>query len=234
MSTDVRIEPEVSTTTLDGVPVRVLSLLLGGVPRGAVTLVAGPDGLGEIAAVETMNALAQHGYESVLASGESPEGTVVVDHLVAVLAERGWEDEQIAVVGYGRGARTALVAAAGRAFGAAVSIPRESRHLLVPEPVTQLRTAWLGLVGLGGQRALSGDLAAYREDLDARALEHTRIVGYPGAEHCLRDSTDPREHAAAFDAWQRTAEWLNTHVAPRPTPFALAWRERQRSLQPTT
>lgn len=235
MSTDVRIDPEVSTATIQGVPIRVLSLLLGGVPRGAAAVVAGPDGLDEIAAVETMNSLAQHGYESVLTSDMTEDGgAAVVDHLVTILADRGWEDEQIGVIGYGRGARTALEAAAERPYGAAISIPRESRQLLVPEPVTALRTAWLGMVGLGEGRTLPSELTAYRDDLAAQSVEHTRLVGYPGTEHCLRNSTEPLEHAAAFDAWQRTAEWLNTHVVPRPTPLAMAWRERQNPLQPTS
>ncbi|WP_068262018.1 dienelactone hydrolase family protein [Janibacter limosus] len=232
MSTDVRIDPEVSTITVDGASVEVLSLLLGGVPRGAAVVLAGPDGLDGIGAVETMNSLAQHGYESVLVSDDGD--VAVVDALVALLAERDWEDEQIGLIGYGQGARTVLEAAAGRAYGAAVSIPREPRQLLVPEPITALRTAWLGMVGQGEHRGLPSALAAYRDDLEDRAHEYTRIVGYPGAEHALRDSTRPREHAAAFDAWQRTAEWLNKRVAPRPTPFAQIWRERQRSHQPTS
>lgn len=234
MSTDVRIDPEVSTITVDGASVEVLSLLLGGVPRGAVVVLAGPGGLDEIAAVETMNSLAQHGYESVLASAAAAatatgRGAAVLDALVRLLAERDWEDEQIGLVGYGQGARTVLEAAAERAYGAAVSIPRESRQLLVPEPVTALRTPWLAVVGQGEHDGLPSELVAYGEDLEARAHEYTRIVGYPGAEHALRDSTRPREHAAAFDASQRTVEWLNKRVAPRPTPFAQIWRERQRS-----
>lgn len=231
MSSDVRIDPEVSTTTVASAPARILSLLLGGVPRGAAAVVVGADGPDELGAVETMNALAQHGYESVLALGVTAEqGADAVAHLVARLAERGWEDEQIAVIGYGQPARAALEAAADRAYGAAVSVPRDPRQLLDPEPVTAVSTAWLGMVGTGDRRELSGELASYGEDLRTGAAEHTRLVGYPGTEHCLRDSTDPLEHAASFDSWQRTAEWLDIHVAPRPTPFALAWRARQQPI----
>lgn len=237
MTSDVRIDPEETTARVGGSGVRVLALLLGGVPRGAAVVVAGPDGLDDMAAIDTMNHLAQHGYESLLALPADPADAPaagIVDHLVARLAERGWQDEQIGVIGHGAGARAALVAAAARSYGAAVSIPRDPLTLLVPDAITDLRTAWIGLVGQGDSAGLTGELAAYRDALRERAPEHTALVGYPGADHCLRDSTDPREHAAAFDAWQRTAEWLDIHVVPRPTPFALAWRERQRSLQPST
>lgn len=234
MSTDVRIDPESTTAHVDGSTVTVLSVLLGGVPRGGVAVVAGPDGLDDIAAVDVMNALAQHGYESYLAGGVADPTQATVAHLTERLAARGWEDEQIGLIGYGSGARVVLEATATRAYGAAVSIPRGAEQLLLPDRVTDVRSPWLGLVGLGAERELVPGLADYRDELRRRAPEHTRIVGFPGADHCLRDSTDARVHAAAFDSWQRTAEWLNIHVAPRPTPLALAWRERRRSLDHTS
>lgn len=233
---DVRIEPEKSTTTIGGVEVAVSELLLGGVPRGATLVVAGPDGLGDVATVETMNSLAQHGYESVLAQPvdtASGDDTLreVVHHLVYRMATRGWTHDQMGVIGHGRGARAALLAASGAIFGAAISIPRDPRQLLAPDHITALRTPWLGLLGLGSQSTLTGELAVYRDEVRIASTEHTSLVGYPGVEHCLRDSTDARTHQAAFDSWQRTAEWLNIHVAPRPTPLAEAWRERQQSMQ---
>ena len=235
---DVRIDPEVSRVVVAGGPVQVHALLLGGVPRGAAAVIAGPDGLSEIEAVDLMNSLAQHGYESLLArpaddgTGDD-RGRAVVHHLVDQLAARGWTHEQTGVIGYGRGARAALVAGSDRTYGAAISIPRDPSQLLTPERVTELRTPWLCLVGLGPQHDASGELAAYRDEVRTASSEHTSLIGYPGVAHCLRDSTEALEHQAVFDAWQRTAEWLNIHVVPRPTPLARAWHERQRSLQPT-
>lgn len=234
---DVRIDPEVSTTTLAGVPVKELALFLGGVPRGAAAIVAGPSGLGDIESVETMNLLAQHGYESVLAqpadaaSGDL-SGDAVVHHLVGRLTARGWKDEQIGIVGYGHGARIALVAGSQTTFGAVISVPHEPRQLLIPDRLTELRSPWLGLVGLGSQAGLTGELAAYLDDVETASTEHASLVGYPGVAHCFDDSTDALVHTAAFDSWQRTVEWLNIHVAPRPTPLAQAWQERRESMQP--
>lgn len=239
MSTDVRIDPEVSTATVGGAPVRVLSLLLGGVPRGAVVIIAGPDGLDDMTAVDTMNSLAQHGYESVLAE---PQDTAlgddlarhVVHHLVDRMAARGWTHEQTGVIGYGKGARAALVAGSQSTFGSAISVPRDPRQLVAPDRITALRTPWLGLVGLGPRREPTDELAVYRDEVRVASSEHTSLVGYPGVAHCLRDSTDALEHQAVFDAGQRTVEWLNIHVVPRPTPLAKAWRDRQDSPQPTS
>lgn len=235
---DIRIQPEVTTTTIAGVEVRVSALLLGGVPRGAAVVVAGPDGLNDTAAVDTMNSLAQHGYESVLAEPQGPmpddTASAVVDHLVKQMAARGWTHDQTGVVGHGQGARTALLAAAESSFGAAVSIPRDGRQLLVPERITELRTPWLGLVGCGPGNELGGELDVYRSEVRDASTDHSSLIGYRGVDHCLQISAEALEHAAAFDAWQRTVEWLNIHVAPRPTPLAEAWRARQQSMPPVS
>lgn len=239
MPSDVRIEPEVSTATVDGALVRVLSLPLGGVPRGGLVIIAGPGGLDDMSAVDTMNSLAQHGYESVLADPQDPAmgddtGQQVVHHLLDRMAARGWTHEQTGVIGYGKGARAALVAGSESTFGAAISVPRDPRQLVAPERITDLRTPWLGLVGLGPRGEPAEDLAVFRDEVRNAASEHTCLVGYPGVAHCLRDSIDALVHQAVFDAGQRTAEWLNIHVAPRPTPLAKAWRDRQDSLQPAS
>lgn len=236
MSIDVRIHPEVSTATVEGVTVRVSTLLLGGVPRGAAVIVAGPDGLGPVEAVDTINALAQHGYESVMAepagSGHDDDfARELVHHLVDRVAARGWTHEQVGVIGYGQGARAALIAGSEAAFGAAISVPRDARQLLRPDRIMALHTPWLGMTGLGSHSDLTGELSVYRNEVEAASTEHTSLIGYPGVDHCLHDAVEALVHQAAFDTWQRTAEWLNIHVEPRPTPLAEAWRERQKSVQ---
>ena len=237
MSVDVRIDPEVSTATVAGVEVRLSSLSLGGVPRGAVVLVAGPDGLSTMQAVDTMNSLAQHGYESVMAepagSGDDDFARALVRHLVARVAARGWTQDQTGVIGYGQGARAALVAASEEVFGAAISIPRDAREIAGPAHIRALRTPWLCLIGSGQQDAVAEELSAYGDEVRSASTEHTAVVAYPGVEHCLDDSVEPLVHQAAFDSWQRTAEWLNIHVAPRPTPLVQAWEDRRGSDRPT-
>lgn len=236
MSIDVRIKPEVSTTTIAGIAVQVSSLLLGGVPRGAAVVITGPDGLNSVEAVDTMNALAQHGYESVLVDsiGPGPDDDfdrALIRHSIERLSSRGWTHEQVAVIGYGRGARAALLAASETTYGAAISIPRDLRQLVTPIRITTVQTPWLGMVGLGAGDELTAELAALRDEITASSGQHTSLVGYPGVAHCLHDSTEPLVHSASFDCWQRTAEWLNIHVEPRPTPGGEAWRERQKTMR---
>lgn len=236
MSVDVRIDPEASTATIAGRAVRLSALRLGGVPRGAAVVVTGPDGLGSVESVDVMNALAEHGYESVLAEPTDPWpddsfAAQLVRRLVDRVAARGWTHEQVGLIGYGQGARAVLVASARATFGAAISIPRDARQLVTPDRITTLRTPWLGMAGLGAHSELTGELSTYRDEVTDRSTEHTTFVGYPGVAHCLHDSTEALVHAAVFDSWQRTAEWLDTHVAPRPTPLAEAWRRRQKSTQ---
>lgn len=237
MSNDVRIAPEVSTVAVAGVTVRVSALLLGGVPRGAAVIVAGPDGLGPVEVADTMNALAQHGYESILSE---PAGSrhdddfarELIQHLVDRVAARGWTHEQVGVIGYGQGARAALIAGSEATFGAAISVPRDARELLGTDPILALRTPWLGITGLGSHSDFPEELSVYQDNVEAASTEHTSLIAYPGVGHCLHDSVEALVHQAAFDTWQRTAEWLNVHVAPRPTPLAEAWQQRQKSVQP--
>jgi len=236
---DVRIDPEVSSAAAAGRSVQVSAVHLGGVPRGAVLIVAGPAGLGPVESVDVMNALAQHGYESVLATptGLSPDGAVtgeIVQVLMDRLEARGWTPDQTGLIGYGRGAGVVVAAAAQTPYGAAVSIPRDAGELVGDARVTALRTPWLGIVGLGSDPDLDRRLREYRTDLADASPEYTSVVGYPGVDHCLHDSTEASVHAAAFDAWQRTAEWLNTHVAFRPTPSAEAWNARITATRPAS
>ncbi|MDP9823718.1 dienelactone hydrolase family protein [Nocardioides massiliensis] len=231
MSVDVRIDPEVTTETVGGVEVRISALLLGGIPRGAAVVLAGPGGMRPVEAVDTMNALAQHGYESVMAEPAADAcgdalGTELVARLVERVAARDWTLEQTGLIGYGEGARLAMLAAARTTFGAAVSVPRERADILAPEAVA-LRTPWLGMTGLGPGRHASAELVAHERRLSDASTQHVSLVGYPGVEHCLQDSVDGLAHQAVFDSWQRTVEWLNIHVAPRPTPLIQAWDERE-------
>jgi carboxymethylenebutenolidase len=248
----VRITPRLSRIASGGRQVPVASVLLGGVPRGAVILLSAA---GEPAAdvAEAMNGLAAHGYESVAADlggvtagGAGPGDDAAVSDVAALadlLAGRGWSREQIGLVGYGYGGRAALLAAASDVFGAAVSIEPAGAGQLAAEPRRVgdgrgVLTPWLGLFAEPGDAgtadAEAGEtrraawLPALRRALWLSSPVYTQVVTYPGVSGSYyRDSRETAAHAAAFDTWQRIVEWLNLHVVPRPTTKETSYARRR-------
>jgi len=236
----VRIQPKVIDLEAEGRPLRVATLHLGGIPRGAVVLLrsgaaTGPD------VVETMNGLAERGYESVaadLATDLAPSGAPgdddalrVLEALIELLGRRGWADEQIGLVGYGFGGRIALLAAATTSFGAAVSIDPDGLTDLVARFASGGRglcTPWLGMFGREEPATPAPGVSRLGNALASSSSVFTQLVSYPGvAGQFYRDDRETVAHAAAFDSWQRVVEWLDARVVPRPTPLAEAWLLRQ-------
>jgi carboxymethylenebutenolidase len=234
VATAVRIEPDVTEVPSGGRTLGVATVALGGVPRGAVVLLSGAGGLRHVEVVDAVNELAEHGYESVAADlGPDPaeDDGVALEHLRTLLdrlAARGWDLDQIGVVGYGSGGRAALLAAAAMELGAAVSVRPVLPAGLGARPVDPLRTPWLGLFGALDERTPPGSVAGFGEALAAGSPVFTQVVSYPGVTgEFVHDGLHPLTHAAAYDSWQRTVEWLNARVVPRPTPLARAWNERR-------
>ncbi len=239
MSPAVWITPESDRLETVLGTVAIAQIDLGGVPRGAVLVLSADGDFGsEIAPI--LNELAVHGYESIASDMAPVQGTddaliEVVGELVHHIGKRGWQSEQIGVIGYGRGGRLALLASSQLGLGAAVSISPgpvfTSDGRLSPE-ITQLaatvRTPWLGMYG--ARDPAMPDAACVEMDRTLRrvAPAYTQIVQYPGVGgNFYRKSSESLEIAASYDYWQRTIEWLNHYVAPRPTPLAEAWRHRQ-------
>jgi carboxymethylenebutenolidase len=231
-----QIEPLRSTAALAVGTVATAAIRLRGLPRGAVLLLCAGDGL-ETQAPELMNALAEHGYESLAADltglGLDDNGLLTAaEGLLGILGECGWEHEQIGVIGYAEGGRAALLAAAELVVGAAISLsPSGVLDGLVPE----VRSPWLALFGeLDPARSPEVVTELVRRLDDAPAF--ARVVVYPGADVAFfRGPAGALGHAAAFDSWQRVVEWLNVRVVPRPSPYAQLWALRhhqQPSNQP--
>lgn len=230
----LRIEPGTSEVESSRGALRVTEIKLGGVPRGAAVVLCDATGL-EHDAPEVLNGLAEHGYESLAAdlssagSGSAGSAGLFRDDellrdvatLLGRLGDRGWSPEQIGLVGYGFGGRIALLAAAEFGLGAAVSVAPTA----LPASPAPLRTPWLGLFGDLDQNVPPREVRQLGEALNSSSPVHTEVVGYPGVgEGFHRDSPEAPAHAAAFDSWQRTVEWLNLRAVPRPTPLAGIWR----------
>jgi carboxymethylenebutenolidase len=212
-----------------------LAISLGGVPRGAVVVLCAAGALDREAAA-VLNGLAQHGYESIAvdatAAGiESPD--LAVDWVEAALdhlARRTWTAEQVGVVGYGAGGRVAMAAAARLTLGAAVSVAptSESWPSRAGQPSRwwsdSVTTPWLGMFGNDVSDIAPSSLSALRDDLATASPVFTRVVQYPEVSGPFyRAAAAATSHAASFDSWQRTVEWLNLRVVPRPSALAVAW-----------
>jgi carboxymethylenebutenolidase len=125
------------------------------------------------------------------------------------LAEHEVGPDRMGVVGFDLGGSVALLVAARRTLGAAVTVA--GGGISEPlGPLPALRTAapgltcpWLGIYGDRDDEAeLDGLLTAARESEVA-----TDLVTYPGRGHRFDD--DP---AIAGDAWQRMLNWFDSHL----------------------
>lgn len=219
MSDLIMIQPT-SARLAEGVT--ALEIQLGGTPRGLVVLLAEPS-MPEGEVVEVLNTFAGEGFESLAVTA----GAESTDAALGRAGDRGWEPEQIGVVGLGAGATAALDLARTRALGAVVSLsPAPEVDRVASDPV--LRTPWLGLFGSEAADLTAEDIARLRRVLFDGSDVFSQVVVYPGVGHDFhRRSEDGISFAASYDGWQRTVEWLLARVAARLTPFALAWRERR-------
>lgn len=219
MSDLILIEPK-RTVLAD--ELTVLEIHLGGTPRGMIVLLV-DDATPQIESVEAMNTLAVEGFESLAVRA----GDGVADPALDRAAARGWEHEQVGVVGIGEGATAALDLARGRRLGAVVSLsPVPDVDAVASDPA--LLTPWLGLFGDEQDQVSPTALRRLRHVLEEGSDVYSQVVAYPGVGVDFhRCSDDGISFAASYDGWQRTVEWLLARVATRPTPLAIAWRERQ-------
>ena len=127
------------------------------------------------------------------------------------LADREVTADRMGVLGFDVGAAVALLVAAERTLGAAVSVADEGSMASVSGRLPSLAAAmagltcpWLGLYGRDGDG--DGDTATVRDATSAAEFA-TNVVVYPRSGH--RFDADPD---AAADAWQRTLDWFDAHL----------------------
>jgi carboxymethylenebutenolidase len=226
MSDLVLIEPTTTSMPTPGGDVPVQEIALGGAPRGLVCLLHDTD-TPAIDVVEAMNRFALEGYESLAVTAAS----CPTPDLLGRAAARGWEPEQVGMVGLGDGGTAVLAAARERGFAAAVSFsPAPDVDDLRRSPA--LRTPWLGLFGADAGLP-AAELRSLARTLDDGSDVFSRVVVYPGVGRDFHRSAESGlGYAASYDGWQRAVEWLNARVAARLTPLARAWRQRQSTVSP--
>jgi carboxymethylenebutenolidase len=240
----VRINPRSELIESPIGPISISELSLAGVPRGAVLVLTSGESLSSGGfhgqATEVLNELAANGYEGIAADfavvDEDEDGSLeVVRTLLQRLAGRGWRPGQVGLIGYRTSARLMLAASAELGLGAAVSVSpslvRIGEHVPpadVLEGAPRVRTPWLGICAGNDPRAPGSVARALEEALRIRSPVFAQVVFYPRVtSEFYRRAIEAVEIAASFDCWQRTIEWLNARVEPRPTPLAEAWARRK-------
>ena len=131
----------------------------------------------------------------------------------------GHEPAAIGVVGFCFGGRVTFLAAARRAFGAAVGFyggglvtPRFPQFPALVGEASTLQTPWLGLFGDEDGSIPVEDVETLRTALGAAPVP-TEVVRYPGAEHGFFCDERPSYNGeASADAWVRTLDWFDRHL----------------------
>lgn len=135
------------------------------------------------------------------------------DSAAVWLTQHGVEPDRTGVIGFDLGGTVALVVAASRTVGAAVSVAGGG----IVEPLSQglpalidiagdLTCPWLGIYGDKDQSIPVEEVEKLRTAAEAAEVA-TDVVRFSAATN--RFDTDP---TAAFEAWQRTLNWFDLHL----------------------
>ncbi|MBW0089070.1 dienelactone hydrolase family protein [Pseudonocardia sp. KRD-184] len=129
------------------------------------------------------------------------------------LAERDVASDRMGVIGFDLGGSVALLVAAQRTLGAAVTVAGEgiadnpsSGLLPLVDAAPGLTCPWLGIYGENTEGERDPEIEQLR-DAAAKSEQATDLVVYPRTGY--RFDSDPD---AAADAWQRTLNWFDSHL----------------------
>ncbi|OLF17099.1 dienelactone hydrolase family protein [Actinophytocola xanthii] len=160
----------------------------------------GEDGSTEVAEELAAGRVSGLSGESVLADTDIAFGW---------LAQHGISADRIGVVGFELGGTVAMVVAASRRIGAAVSVaaggilrPLSAGLPALIDVADQLRCPWLGLYG----DKFADEVAQLREAA-SRSETATDVVMFPAADHRFDIHPD-----GALEGWQRMLNWLDAHL----------------------
>lgn len=129
------------------------------------------------------------------------------------LADRDIGADRMGVIGFDLGGSVALLVAAERTFGAAVTVAGEGVAMapakgLQPliEAAPHLACPWLGIFGESADGEPDEEIGELR-DAATSAPVATDVVVYPRHGHRFDDDPDVAAHA-----WQRTLNWFDSHL----------------------
>jgi carboxymethylenebutenolidase len=154
--------------------------------------------------------------QALTADGLAADIDATLDYLEA----DGFPPARIGFVGFCMGGTVAMIAAATRSIGAAVTFYGggilEGRFGGPPlvELAPHLRAPWIGFYGDEDQGIPIQQVEALGQAA-ADATVPTEIFRYPSAGHGFHcDVRASYDEVAALDAWPRCVAWLREHLAP--------------------
>lgn len=128
------------------------------------------------------------------------------------LAEHDIEADRMGVIGFDLGGSVAMLVAAKRTLGAAVTVagtgsaPSSPGLPSLVAAAPALTCPWLGIYGESADGVADPEVEELRAAA-ARSEVATDVVVYPHAGYRFDDDID-----AAADAWQRTLNWFDSHL----------------------
>jgi carboxymethylenebutenolidase len=156
-----------------------------------------------------------------LFEGVTDDGVLAdVDTTLEHLHDQGFHDGQVGIVGFCWGGRVTFLVCARRVIGAGVGfygggIASKSGlgfDALIDEAAA-LQAPWLGLFGDEDASIPVEDVEKLREAVRGAPVP-TDVVRYAGAGHGFHcDARPDFDPEAAADAWARTLDWFDTHLA---------------------
>ena len=143
-----------------------------------------------------------------------------VDAAIDELAAYGFGPSQCAIVGFCMGGTVSFATAVRRPLGAAATFYgggiTEGRfgYPSLLDNAADLRTPWHGFFG-DQDKGIPVDEVEQLLAKTQTASVDTRIARYPDAEHGFHCDDRPAvfNERAAHDAWSKTLDWFDTHVA---------------------
>lgn len=128
------------------------------------------------------------------------------------LADRGVRPDHQGIIGFDIGGTAALVVAASRALGAAVTVagpgildPLSDSLPALIDIGDELTCPWLGLYGDDDPRVPVAEVEKLRESVRASGVA-TDVVRFGAADHRFDESE------VAGEAWQRARNWFDLHL----------------------
>jgi carboxymethylenebutenolidase len=165
------------------------------------------DGADEIDAAD------EQGVRAQVEKLDGEQITADTDTAFGWLAEHDIKSDRMGVLGFDLGGTVALLVAANRTLGAAVTVAGSRAESTPSAQVTAMVAAaegltcpWLGIYGENGEGGTDPEVDRLRAAAASSEVV-TNVLVYPNTGYRFDDDQD-----AAADAWSRALNWFDSHL----------------------